>query len=229
MFRFVIGNVWLLTTQDCSMLMVSVYRLSVGFLIVQYSEYNIAEAVLLTAFRVTRLGAALTLSRPRTRTQFCCWLPAFWCSFSSPSFASAYPASCAWHGKSTTEGTHSTCCLLCPHVLTFTIAHTHTHTHYENLAHSFRHANPLGTRGVSRDRLQQLRGEKFRLVEKVVLVLCWPVPDSARLRACVSGCCSTATWDKEQEASCCICLSEYEDGDEVRHLPCGGSHHFHKE
>lgn len=32
----------------------------------------------------------------------------------------------------------------------------------------------------------------------------------------------------EDGATCSICLCEYEAGEDVRTLPCGGNHHFHK-
>ena len=33
----------------------------------------------------------------------------------------------------------------------------------------------------------------------------------------------------EDDATCIICLTPYGEGDELRVLPCGGKHHFHKD
>jgi hypothetical protein len=35
--------------------------------------------------------------------------------------------------------------------------------------------------------------------------------------------------DEGEEPQCSICLSAYEEGEEVRLLPCDGAHHFHSE
>ena len=38
---------------------------------------------------------------------------------------------------------------------------------------------------------------------------------------------SLDTFPSDKDASCCICMNDYEDGQEMRKLPCG--HHYHKE
>ena len=40
---------------------------------------------------------------------------------------------------------------------------------------------------------------------------------------------SARTLKLEAGTTCSICLSEYEAGEDVRTLPCGGNHNFHKE
>ncbi|XP_050228582.1 E3 ubiquitin-protein ligase At1g12760-like isoform X2 [Mercurialis annua] len=79
--------------------------------------------------------------------------------------------------------------------------------------------------GASKEDIDQLSKFKFRRVDNNEKL---SGDEQETLGGVMTECCTDSPVEhvlSEEDAECCICLSAYDDGVELRELPCG--HHFH--
>ncbi|KAF1872525.1 hypothetical protein Lal_00016827 [Lupinus albus] len=108
------------------------------------------------------------------------------------------------------------CCLPCIIALLYAVADQASHGYYRFL---------FGLDGASKEDIEQLSKFKFRRLENGEKL-------AGNTEGSAGGIMTECVVDSpiehvlsDEDAECCICLSAYDDGIELRQLPCG--HHFH--